>query len=272
MSNAHGLTKKNLMFTFPVSLRENPSIAALGDVTMEVLAKRPAEISRLSLYPRIDELPEELLDILAYDFKVDWWDPNYSLEEKRRTLKGSWKVHKKLGTKAAVETALRAIYPKTDAEAWFQYGGEPYHFRLQIDLTQEMWAEGKPGRVFELIQYYKSLRDTMDSIQYTMVLPPAVLCVGGRPGAHVQMGLPQGGDEFNFRTALHAGGTSGIHASAGVHEAGDDFSFRDKVFAGGKFSAMEKMPVPESTAPPPATTILRTGGVCTILSNLSKGE
>ena len=40
MSNAHGLTKENMLFTFPVGLRENPSIAALGDVTMEALAKR----------------------------------------------------------------------------------------------------------------------------------------------------------------------------------------------------------------------------------------
>ena len=84
MSNAHGLTKENLLFTFPAGLRENPSIAALGDVTMEALAKRPAEIAPLSIYPRIDELPEVLLDILAYDFKVDWWDRNYSIEEKRR--------------------------------------------------------------------------------------------------------------------------------------------------------------------------------------------
>jgi len=128
MSNAHGISKENLMLTFPVGLRETPSIAALGSVTAEALAKRPTEISRLSLYPRIDELPEELLDILAYDFKVDWWDPNYSLEEKRRVFKDSWYVHKHMGTKAAVETSIRAIYPGTKVLEWFEYGGEPYHF------------------------------------------------------------------------------------------------------------------------------------------------
>ena len=76
MSNAHGLTKENLLFAFPVGLRENPSVAALGDMTAEALAARDAEIDQLSLYARIDELPEALLDILAYDYKVDWWDPN----------------------------------------------------------------------------------------------------------------------------------------------------------------------------------------------------
>ena len=79
MSDAHGITKENLLFAFPVGLRENPSVAALGDVTAEALAKRPAEIGLLSLYARIDELPEDLLDILAYDFKVDWWEDRKSV-------------------------------------------------------------------------------------------------------------------------------------------------------------------------------------------------
>ena len=75
MSDSHGLTKENLLFTFPVSLRENQSIAALGNVMAEALARRPEEIDRLRIYPAIDQLDERLLDILAYDFKVDWWDP-----------------------------------------------------------------------------------------------------------------------------------------------------------------------------------------------------
>lgn len=155
MSNAHGLTKENLLFTFPVGLRENPSIAALGDVTMEALAKRPAEIGLLSLYPRIDELPEALLDILAYDFKVDWWDADYSLEEKRRTLKGSWYVHKHMGTKAAVETAISAIYPNTWVEEWFEYGGNPYGFKIHLDVTGEMWSDGRQKRILDESNFTK---------------------------------------------------------------------------------------------------------------------
>ena len=104
---SHGLTEESLLRQFPVALQSDPSSAALGEVTARLLARRPEEIGCLSLYPRIDELPEDLLDILAYDFKVDWWDAEYSLEEKRRIFKDSWYVHKHLGTKAAVETALR---------------------------------------------------------------------------------------------------------------------------------------------------------------------
>ena len=39
----------------------------------------------LRIYARIDELDEQLLDILAYDYKIDWWDKGLTLAEKRRT-------------------------------------------------------------------------------------------------------------------------------------------------------------------------------------------
>lgn len=243
--NANGLSKENLLSTFPAGLRENQSIAALGDVTAEELAKRPGEIGRLSLYPRIDELPEDMLDILAYDFKVDWWDPEYSLEEKRRIFKESWYVHKHLGTRAAVETALRAIYPKAEVQEWFQYGGKPYFFRLSIDLTGELSDAARPWRVMERVNFYKSLRSHVDEIVFNFILPSYTLHVGGSVGAWASIGVPQEPDVYDFRDTLRVGGT---------------------------FGSLAELPVPEDTDRPAATTILRTGAVCTIISYLSQGE
>ena len=195
MSDSHGLTKENLLFTFPVSLRENPSIAALGNVTAEALAKRPEEIRRISIYPRIDELPEALLDILAYDFKVDWWDPNYSLEEKRRVFKDSWYVHRHMGTKAAVERAISAIYPHTQVLEWWEYGGEPYHFRLDINITNDSIDSVKQRRVLERLEYYKSLRSHNDGVTYFVEAAPAIAkavttVAAMQETAHIPLTLP----------------------------------------------------------------------------------
>ena len=102
----YGLTKENLSRTLPISLSGDPKMVALAESISELLAQRREEIRRLAIYPNVDKLDESLLDILARDFKVDWWDYDYSLDEKRRTLSTSWQVHKTLGTKAAVETAI----------------------------------------------------------------------------------------------------------------------------------------------------------------------
>ena len=193
--SSHGLTKENLVATLPVALQKDPSAIALAEAMAELLARRPEEIDRLRIYPDIDRLDERMLDILAYDFKVDWWDPNYTLEEKRRTLKDSWRVHKMLGTKAAVETAIRAIYPRTTVQEWFEYGGEPYHFRLNINVSNETIASEKQRRVLERVNFYKSLRSHNDGVTYFMQAAEAraVSCaasLGSRMCVGVELPIP----------------------------------------------------------------------------------
>lgn len=178
MNSAHGLTAENLLRTLPDALKNDESMAALAASIAQVLAARPDEIQRLAIYPRIDELPEDLLDILAYDFKVDWWDADYTLEEKRQILKDNWHVHRILGTKAAVETAISAIYPGTQVSEWFEYNGEPYHFKLLIDSTYDGVNPEKHQRVLDRVEYYKNLRSVLDEIEYYDMSGGAVQYVG----------------------------------------------------------------------------------------------
>ena len=193
--NSHGLIRENLVATLPAALQKDPSVVALAEAMADLLARRPEEIEQLRIYPVIDRLDEQLLDILAYDFKVDWWDPNYTLEEKRRTLKDSWRVHKMLGTKAAVETTIRAIYPRTTVQEWFEYGGEPYHFRLNINVSNETIASEKQRRVLERVNFYKSLRSHNDGVTYFMQAAEAraVSCaasLGSRMCVGVELPIP----------------------------------------------------------------------------------
>lgn len=194
--NDRGLTKESLMFSFPRALRADPSAVALGTVSADLLAARITEIGQILIYPAIDKLDEPLLDILAHDFKVDWWDPEYSLEEKRRTMKESWYVHKKLGTAGAVKRAIRAIYPDTDVEPWFEYeGGKPYHFRLRINITSDSGDRERQRRVLERLEYYKSLRDRVDEVRYVLKPQKARAIAGGaftgaRREIHTAVKLP----------------------------------------------------------------------------------
>ncbi len=193
--NSHGLTRENLVATLPPALQKDPSAVALAEAMADLLVRRQSEIEQLHIYPVIDRLDERLLDILAYDFKVDWWDADYSLEEKRRTLKDSWRVHKLLGTKAAVEMAISAIYPRTTVLEWWEYGGEPYHFRLDINITNDSIDSVKQRRVLERLEYYKSLRSHNDGVTYFVEAAPAIAkavttVAAMQETAHVPLTLP----------------------------------------------------------------------------------
>lgn len=161
MNKANGITAENLLATLPQALREDESVYALACATAQVLAERPAEIDGLRIYPRIDELPEDLLDILAYDFKVDWYNYNYPLSAKREVFKSSFIVHRRMGTRSAVEIALSSIYPGTILEEWFEYGGEPYHFRIILDVTNQLVAISHSDLVWA-VEFYKSLRSHLE--------------------------------------------------------------------------------------------------------------
>ncbi len=212
-----GLTKENLLLIIPPALKQDPSIMALAAVDAEALAARLAEIDRVRLISNIDGLDETVLDILARDFKVDWWDPEYSIDEKRRTLKGSWRVHKTLGTKAAVETAIRAIYPLTTVEEWFEYGGEPYHFRLNIDITSDSGDRNRQKRVLQRLEYYKSLRSHNDGVRYFLYPEKSWAVAGGgytgsRQIDHAAVKIPELKPPGGRVVLGAAGGLAGSHS------------------------------------------------------------
>ena len=103
----------------PGALRHDPKMIALARTLTDQLLTVSGNMDNVLIYSRFEELPEDLVDILAYDMHVDWYDYSYPLQVKRDMVKNSVKVHKKMGTKYAMETALGSIWPKSEVEEWF---------------------------------------------------------------------------------------------------------------------------------------------------------
>jgi phage tail P2-like protein len=150
--------------SLPAPLRNDPEMLALGRVIAGELQENIKRARLASIYTRIDELPEELLDILAYDFHVDWYDDTHSIEVKRQVIRDSVRIHKRLGTKYAVESALSAVYPDTKVQEWFEYDGEPYMFRVII--TADPNNPEKQQEALSKIRYFKNLRSHLEEVIY----------------------------------------------------------------------------------------------------------
>ena len=87
------------------------------------------------IYTSLDTATEPVLDALAINWKVDWYDTGYSVEQKRRIIKTALTVRRLMGTVGAVKLQADAIYPGTMLEEWFEYGGQPGTFCLYINVT-----------------------------------------------------------------------------------------------------------------------------------------
>lgn len=78
-------------------------------------------------------IPEMMLDIIAKEEHLDYYDDKLSAEQKQALIRSSWSVHRKKGTAQAIEDVVSIILDKAKIVEWFEYGGDPYHFRIEID-------------------------------------------------------------------------------------------------------------------------------------------
>ena len=161
------MTEKELFRVYPPVLKRDTTFAVLGEIIVKQLMKDRELSDGTIIYSAIESLSEELLDALAYDFKVEWYDYNAEIMYKRSAIKECFRVHQYKGTKYAVETAMRSMYDKVAVSEWFEYGGEPYHFRIAIYASTN--DAGKRSRIIGKLQYAKNLRSVLDEVIFEII-------------------------------------------------------------------------------------------------------
>ncbi len=82
-----------------------------------------------------DLLHVDFLPFLAWALSVDAWDSNWTEDRKRHAIKAAIALHRVKGTPAALKSALNALELGVQVKEWFEYGGKPYHFRLDVELS-----------------------------------------------------------------------------------------------------------------------------------------
>jgi phage tail P2-like protein len=84
---------------------------------------------------RIDELPENVLDLLAWQWHVDFYEPErLPVAMKRSLIKNSILWHRKKGTLWAVKRILRDLGLEPTVYEWFEINGaKPYTFAIEAE-------------------------------------------------------------------------------------------------------------------------------------------
>ena len=167
MKMSRAYTKDNLLSTFPYALTQSKKQNALADATARELEKLYEQNRLADIYTRIDELDEVLCDILAYDYKIDWYMWDATLEAKRALVKSHFYIHRHMGTRGAVEAALSAVCPGTQVEEWFEYGGKPYYFRVVVDVSEQR-TPIRQREMERMIRIFKDVRSLLETNKITI--------------------------------------------------------------------------------------------------------
>lgn len=131
------LDELKLSDLLPSSIRDDKEISAIAAALDKELQSITACINEIVLLPRIDELPEDIIDSLAWQFHVDFYEPlGLDINKKRALVKSSLSWHRHKGTKSVLEEIIRILFLEDfEIEEWYEYGGEPYFFRLIVNDT-----------------------------------------------------------------------------------------------------------------------------------------
>ena len=125
-----GLTAKNMVRMLPEPMKRDDGTAAMAQVAAEELERRGLESGLSQLWGRFDGMDGGLLDILAEDLGMTWYDSDAPAAVKRELLKNSGQVFRRLGTKWAVENVIGTYFGEGFVKEWCEYEGDPGHFRV----------------------------------------------------------------------------------------------------------------------------------------------
>lgn len=133
----NNITLENCNFSklLPLWMRLEPTDKSLAESMDNMTAQLTKKIAVLSKWDDIDNLPEERLDDLAWEMNVSWYRYDATLKQKRNIIKNAKRVHRKLGTKWAMEQVLTCYFDESAILEWWQYDGEPGHFKIQTVNT-----------------------------------------------------------------------------------------------------------------------------------------
>lgn len=228
---------RDLLGAFPYSLARDDDKEKLAESIAGDLAGIVADTAKAVIFPNIDILPEALLDTLAQDLKIDWYDTDSPVEYKRNTVKECILVHKYKGTKYAVETALHSMFASAEVQEWFEYSGEPFHFKVVVYGSTSSGLK----KLNSKLMYAKNLRSVLDMVEFVLTPTPIEVFFGGAvAGVSKSVGaqiVSDNDDIFAAVGELFGGGVGGGYSKtigAEVESAEDEiFTAVGYAYGGG---------------------------------------
>ncbi|EHM42974.1 phage tail protein I [Hafnia alvei] len=135
--------------------------------------------------------PAHLLPWLAWEYAVDYWNPDWDEAQKRQVIADAAYVHQHRGTAGAVRRSLSAVGLPTTVVEWWQ--DQPrqatYTFRIEVYSTQGV-TEALYEQIRNLTDRAKNLRSHLSKIDViTDVGTEGAFYISGAVTAHVDIDI-----------------------------------------------------------------------------------
>lgn len=223
----------------PQSL-DKENVQEVAKVVDDTLLSFDKTIAEVLIYPAIDMLGSELINTLAIQMHCDFYDDTLPLAVRRNLVKNSIAWHRIKGTPAAVEQMIQTVYQTGVVEEWFDYGGEPFFFK--VNLGDSQITTQKIKNLIKMINASKNVRSWLEVLRFSKSID-IIRYLGCFADVHKKYeiipGIVQGGD---ISSSIFIGGHNEIHHSADVrvqHVSGAEA--QGNILLGGNLSEYGKV-------------------------------
>lgn len=223
----------------PQSL-DKENVQEVAKVVDDTLLSFDKTIAEVLIYPAIDMLGSELINTLAIQMHCDFYDDTLPLAVRRNLVKNSIAWHRIKGTPAAVEQMIQTVYQTGVVEEWFDYGGEPFFFK--VNLGDSQITTQKIKNLIKMINASKNVRSWLEVLRFSKSID-ITRYLGCFADVHkkyeMRPGIVQGGD---ISSSIFIGGHNEIHHSADVrvqHVSGAEA--QGNILLGGNLSGYGKV-------------------------------
>lgn len=161
------LADLKLLDILPSSISNDEQIRAMAEALQPELSAIQQAIPLIELYSRIDELPEPILRMLAWEHRVYQyeWQLAETIEEKRELVKNSFELNIRRGTRWSIERVFELLNINASLLEWFEYDGDPYRFRVSIfEKNGQAPTPEQIDLMFKMVGQYKPLRSALESV------------------------------------------------------------------------------------------------------------
>lgn len=159
-----------LLDIVPENLLEDKHIRKITEVIDAALKDIYPETAYPALISRIDELDSDTIDSLAWQWHVDFYDEDLSLEVRRELVKKSIDYHRHMGTNYAVDGVIKTCFQNAEIQENWEYGGNPYCFKVII-IHAGIPDEDELGRIVQAINSVKNTRSSLDGLGFQRIIP-----------------------------------------------------------------------------------------------------
>jgi phage tail P2-like protein len=161
----------------PAFLDSDPNGHALKAAMEKGIQRILFDIEQAEKYLNdVDSMPEWRLDDMAWSWNMVWFDYTMPVEIKREMVRRAEEINRGIGTPGLLKSMLEAVFESVNILVGSDYGGEPYHFMVEIAGNRagemEKWAQ-------RAVEIFKPLRSQFDGfiIQTTNTAPMHVAAV-----------------------------------------------------------------------------------------------